>query len=99
MIFSIRLVIKNFLEPAMFCHLAVLDQAILLKKAKKALETYQHRVVVANLLHTCKERVILVDQSGTEKHVVMSKEELEKGLEIEEKIVECLRAQHVQFVK
>ena len=73
--------------------------SILLKKVKKALETYQHRVVVANLLHTRKERVILVDQSGTEKHVVMSKEELEKGLEIEEKIVESLRAQHVEFVK
>ena len=99
MIFSIWLVIKNFLEPAMFCHLAVLDQAILPKKAKKALETYQHRVVVTNLLHTRKERVILVDQSGTEKDVVMSKEELEKGLEIEEKIVEYLRAQHLTFVK
>ena len=58
------------------------DEAILLKKAKKALETYHHCVVVANLLHTRKERVILVDQIGTEKHVLMTKEELEKGVKI-----------------
>ena len=92
--------VKNWVPDAFVVSFKLeTDQAILLKKAKKALETYQHRVVVANLLHTRKERVILVDQSGTEKHVVMSKEELEKGLEIEEKIVDCLRAQHVQFVK
>ena len=92
--------VKNWVPDAFVVSFKLeTDQAILLKKAKKALETYQHRVVVANLLHTRKEHVILVDQSGTEKHVVMSKEELEKGLEIEEKIVECLRAQHLTFVK
>ena len=92
--------VKNWVPDAFVVSFKLeTDQAILLKKAKKALETYQHRVVVANLLHTRKEQVILVDTTGTEKHVVMSKEELDKGLEIEEKIVECLRAQHVKFVK
>ena len=92
--------VKNWVPDAFVVSFKLeTDQTILLKKAKKALETYQHRVVVANLLHNRKEQVILVDTTGTEKHVVMSKEELDKGLEIEEKIVECLRAQHVKFIK
>lgn len=64
------------------------DETILLQKAEKALDYYQHKVVVANLLHTRKERVIVVYQDPTKRQVIsMSQEELVKGQEIEEKIV------------
>ena len=66
------------------------DESILLAKAYKALDTYQHRIVVANLLHSRKERVILVQKGQTEENIVMSPRELEKGHEIEEKIVQSL---------
>ena len=74
------------------------DEAILLKKAKKALLTYQHRVVVANLLHNRKERVILVFHEEPEQNVEMSKDELEQGLEIEQKIVKKLRGLHLEHL-
>lgn len=74
------------------------DEAILLKKAKKALLTYQHRVVVANLLHNRKERVILVFHEEPEQKVEMSKDELEQGLEIEQKIVKKLRGLHLEHL-
>lgn len=67
------------------------DETILLQKAEKALTYYQHQVVVANLLHTRKERVIIVYRDPAEPKVIsMSQEELANGLEIEEKIVERL---------
>ena len=65
------------------------DESILLSKARKALQTYKHRIVVANLLESRKERVILVEASS-EDLILMSVEELSKGHEIEEKIVHNL---------
>ena len=65
------------------------DESILLSKARKALQTYGHRIVVANLLHSRKERVILVEAKN-EDLILMSVEELSQGHEIEEKIVQNL---------
>lgn len=73
------------------------DENILIKKAKKALATYQHRIVVANLLHTRKERVILVHRDS-EEAILMTKEELAKGGEIELKIVSKLLEKHDLFL-
>ena len=72
------------------------DESILLSKAHKALQTYRHRIVVANLLHSRKERVILVE---TEKEdlILMSSEELSQGKEIEEKITHCLLAKFKRY--
>jgi len=72
------------------------DEKILVNKAKKALETYQHKIVVANLLHTRKQRVILVSNDDPEEEIVMSKEALESGREIEEKIIANLHQKHLQ---
>jgi phosphopantothenate-cysteine ligase len=77
------------------------DENLLIKKAKKALDTYQHRIVVANLLHSRKERVILVtrdDLDDQEESIVMSHDELANGSEIEEKIVANLRAKHIKLI-
>ena len=63
------------------------DESILIKKAKKALETYKHKIVIANLLQTRKEKVILVmstsaDSPNQLETIVMSKQELISGFKI-----------------
>ena len=61
------------------------DESILIKKSKKALETYKHKIVIANLLQTRKEKVILVmsstlaDSPDQLETIVMSKQELISG--------------------
>ena len=75
------------------------DESILIKKAKKALDTYKHRIVVANLLQTRKEKVILVCPGNiSEESIVMSKQELDEGREIEEKIIQNLIVKHHSFI-
>jgi len=89
--------VKNWVPDAFVVSFKLeTDEAILIRKAKKALATYQHRVVVANLLHNRKEKVILVYKQDPEKLISMSKEELDQGFEIEEKIVKCLKDQHLE---
>ena len=75
------------------------DESILIEKAKKALDTYKHKIVVANLLQTRKEKVILVcPGSIPEESIVMSKQELLEGREIEEKIIANLVAKHTYYI-
>eukprot|EP00095_Tigriopus_kingsejongensis_P000569 maker-scaffold372_size192401-snap-gene-0.42 protein:Tk00569 transcript:maker-scaffold372_size192401-snap-gene-0.42-mRNA-1 annotation:"phosphopantothenate--cysteine ligase" len=59
---------------------------ILVHKARKALTTYNHKLVIANLLQTRKEEVILVSQEGEETLRVSTQD----GQEIEEIIVDRL---------
>lgn len=62
------------------------DDAIIVKKAKVALEKYGHKLVIGNDLNNRKYRVILVTNEN-EKELILSKEDAEKGQEIEELIV------------
>lgn len=62
------------------------DTSILSRKAKEALQKYNHQVVIANVLQTRRKTVVLVT-SKYEVPVCMTEFELEKGKEIEEKIV------------
>ena len=70
------------------------DPEILIDKAKKALNTYGHHLVIANLLHNRKQIVRIVAQQGLEVTIEMSQDELDSGLEIEEKIVSFLIEKH-----
>lgn len=76
------------------------DAELLLKKAEKALETYQHRMVIANLLDKRKKWVQIVKRSDgdNDKNLVsvieMSDSEMKEGKEIEEKIVHMLVELH-----
>ncbi|XP_067685727.1 phosphopantothenate--cysteine ligase-like [Haliotis asinina] len=74
------------------------DRNILIKKALSALDKYQHQVVIANLLDTRKYEVVLVTKE-TEKPILLSKEDSDKGLEIEEEIVKQLIARHKHFIE
>ncbi|XP_019747984.1 phosphopantothenate--cysteine ligase [Hippocampus comes] len=73
------------------------DAAILLEKARQALDTYRHQVVVANVLDSRRGHVVVV--TPTSQHeVVLSKEDVDNQVEIEEKIVTNLTAAHKHFI-
>ena len=80
------------------------DPELLETKAKKALENYNHQLVIANLLHDRKRRVKFVGRSNTPdeaayytKLVELSDNEFETGVEIEEKIINLLYDMHKSF--
>ena len=62
------------------------DPEILIRKARTALENYGHNLVIGNILATRKRKVVLVTRESTE-DIVMDDQELQAGMEIEEKIV------------
>ena len=65
------------------------DPEILIKKSRTALENYGHNLVIGNILATRKKKVVLVTRDNTE-DIVMDDQELQAGMEIEEKIVKCI---------
>jgi len=65
------------------------DSKILVAKARKALDKYGHKLVIGNLLGTRKREVLFVQKDEMEE-VRLSDEELETGVEIEEKIISRL---------
>ena len=77
------------------------DPNLLLDKAKKALETYGHAMVVANLLSDRKRTVKIVqsnpskDGEATVVDITLSPEDIESGLEIEERIVDYVVKNHI----
>ncbi|KAI8062741.1 DNA/pantothenate metabolism flavoprotein [Gongronella butleri] len=62
------------------------DEALLVPKARQALKSYGHQVVVANMLHTRKQTVTVITTSS-EHVVVMSPQELAQHVEIESRII------------
>ncbi|XP_077428810.1 phosphopantothenate--cysteine ligase [Vanacampus margaritifer] len=74
------------------------DAAILLDKAQEALNTYKHQAVVANVLDSRRGHVVVV--TPTSKHeVILSKEDMDNQVEIEERIVANLAAAHKRFIE
>jgi len=73
------------------------DPSLLVPKAKKALSTYGHQLVIGNLLDTRKKRVVLVQAEGDQQEIVMSEDELNSSREIEEKIVREVKERHQKF--
>ncbi|PVD35953.1 hypothetical protein C0Q70_02922 [Pomacea canaliculata] len=72
------------------------DKSILIGKAKKALEQYEHKLVVANVLDTRKKEVILVTKDK-EELLALSDEEEHRGMEIEEKLTRKIADLHLDF--
>lgn len=74
------------------------DPAILIEKARGALEKYGHELVIANMLETRKQHVILVDDASA-KDIQLTKDDLESGLEIEKPIIAELSLRHEDYIK
>ncbi|XP_055860508.1 phosphopantothenate--cysteine ligase-like isoform X2 [Biomphalaria glabrata] len=73
------------------------NHEILIEKAKKALATYNHQMVIANLLDTRKKEVYIVTKE-TEERVQLTEEELAAGREIEQPIIDKLVAYHTDLL-
>ncbi|GAB6032355.1 hypothetical protein CHUAL_010996 [Chamberlinius hualienensis] len=74
------------------------DPDILVSKARKSLSTYGHKLVIANLLATRKMSVVLVDENSAVP-LSLTQEEICRGIEIEQQIVEEILRKHKAFVK
>ncbi|CRL05853.1 CLUMA_CG019097, isoform A [Clunio marinus] len=74
------------------------DDSLLIQKSREALIKYNHKLVIANILHTRRYRVVMVSPT-TEQEIVLSKEQVHSGLEIEEPIVNEIVKRHEQFQK
>ena len=80
------------------------DPELLQMKAVKALDTYHHHMVIANLLHDRKRKVSIIERfTGSEEVgnqttlIELHENEVENGIEIEEKIVKTLCDIHRRF--
>ncbi|KAK3536665.1 hypothetical protein QTP86_015463 [Hemibagrus guttatus] len=73
------------------------DPSILLERARSALDTYKHQAVVANVLDTRHGYVVVVTKDS-QKELVLTDEETQREVEIEEKIVKNLSHAHIQFI-
>lgn len=73
------------------------DPSILLHKARQALDTYRHQVVVANVLDSRRGYVMVVTPE-TETELVLTEEQTKNGVEIEERIVDNLTSAHDKFI-
>lgn len=73
------------------------DPSILLDRARRALDTYRHQAVVANVLDTRRGYVVVVTRE--EQHELqLSDEDARNNVEIEERIVSNLAAAHQHFL-
>ncbi len=74
------------------------DPSLLIPKAERALATYRHRLVVGNLLDTRKKRVVIVSGPGEAEEIVLTDDEMENGVEIEERIVANVTGRHDEAI-
>ncbi|XP_069775039.1 phosphopantothenate--cysteine ligase [Narcine bancroftii] len=74
------------------------DSSQLVARARKALATYRHQVVVANTLETRRVYVVIVTEDS-QIDLALSENEVKQQQEIEEKIVQHLSECHTNFIE
>ncbi|XP_059807881.1 phosphopantothenate--cysteine ligase [Hypanus sabinus] len=74
------------------------DSSQLVARARKALATYRHQVVVANILETRRVYVLIVTENS-QIDLALSEKEAKQHREIEEKIVEHLSECQTNFIE
>ncbi|XP_042364571.1 phosphopantothenate--cysteine ligase [Plectropomus leopardus] len=73
------------------------DATILLDKARRALDTYRHQAVVANVLDSRRGYVVVVTPE-TQAELILTEEDVKNEVEIEERIVSNLTSAHNKFI-
>lgn len=73
------------------------DASILLDKARRALDTYRHQAVVANVLDSRRGYVVVVTPE-TQAELILSEDDVKNEVEIEERIVSNLTSEHSRFM-
>ncbi|KAK2155292.1 hypothetical protein LSH36_243g01045 [Paralvinella palmiformis] len=74
------------------------DPLLLVPKAKQALKTYKHQVVIGNLLERRKFEVVIVTQD-VERWFHLTEVEQKTGVEIESRLIDILTEMHNQFME
>lgn len=72
------------------------DDSLLIAKSRESLTKYNHKLVIANILQTRKNRVVLVTPTASEE-IILTKEQAHTGLEIEEPIASEVIRRHEEF--
>ncbi|ODV79235.1 DFP-domain-containing protein [Suhomyces tanzawaensis NRRL Y-17324] len=91
--------VENWAPSAMIISFKLeTDDSILIKKAKTALQRYQHQLVIGNLLQTRKKEVVFVNSKGEEKWIRLTPEQVEENLEIESLIIPEVVQVHNQWI-
>uniref|UniRef100_A0A915AGX2 DNA/pantothenate metabolism flavoprotein C-terminal domain-containing protein n=1 Tax=Parascaris univalens TaxID=6257 RepID=A0A915AGX2_PARUN len=72
------------------------DESVLVDVARKALQRYGHKLVIGNLLHTRKERVVFVENDKAEE-IRLNDEQKANNVEIEQLIIDRLVQIHDHF--
>lgn len=70
------------------------DETILIKKAKDALDKYQHQLVIGNLLQTRKKEVVFVKPSDETHRIKLTDLQIENKVEIESLIIPAVIKEH-----
>ncbi|KAM6927579.1 phosphopantothenate--cysteine ligase [Xenentodon cancila] len=73
------------------------DATILIDKARRALETYRHQAVVANVLDSRRGYVVVVTPE-TQAELILTDEDVKNEVEIEDRIVSNLTSAHANFI-
>ncbi|XP_071444595.1 phosphopantothenate--cysteine ligase [Hetaerina americana] len=73
------------------------DAELLIKKSREALNKYNHKLVIANILQTRKYKVMFVFPNH-DYEVNLNEDEIKKGIEIESKIVDDLAKKHELYI-
>uniref|UniRef100_A0A3Q0RU92 Phosphopantothenate--cysteine ligase n=1 Tax=Amphilophus citrinellus TaxID=61819 RepID=A0A3Q0RU92_AMPCI len=73
------------------------DATILLDKARRALETYRHQAVVANVLDSRRGYVVVVTPES-QAELILTEEDVKNEVEIEARIVSNLTSAHKKFI-
>lgn len=73
------------------------DASILLDKARRALDTYRHQAVVANVLDSRRGYVVMVTPE-TQAELILTDDDVKNEVEIEERIVSNLTSAHAKFM-
>ncbi|KAM9409262.1 phosphopantothenate--cysteine ligase [Pholidichthys leucotaenia] len=73
------------------------DATILLDKARRALDTYRHQAVVANVLDSRRGYVVVVTPE-TQVELILTEYDVKNDVEIEERIVSNLTSAHSKFI-
>lgn len=74
------------------------DENLLISKSKSSLEKYKHQLVIANLLHTRKNRVVYVTPTDIVE-VTLDVSETQKGRIIEELMIPKVISLHKDFIQ
>ncbi|CAG9765230.1 unnamed protein product [Ceutorhynchus assimilis] len=74
------------------------DESILISKSRDALNKYKHKLVVGNMLQTRRTKVVFVTPDNNYE-LILSREQVHNGMEIEEIIVSNVVANHLDYIK